>query len=308
MPRQPGPPPSRRDVLRAALALLAAPAAALAAAPVRPPRTDRAAADPLAALEARLGGRLGVAAVDTATGRSLRHRADERFPLCSTFKWLLAAQVLARVDAGAESLDRVVRFGPDDLLEYAPVTREHVAAGGLSVAALAAAAVEWSDNTAANLLLDTVGGPAGFTRFLRGLGDPATRLDRREPTLNTALPDDPRDTTRPAAMVADLEAVLLGDVLTAASRDRLTGWMVACATGAAKLRAGLPAGWRVGDKTGMGAHGSANDVAIAWPPGRAPLLVAAYLTGSDAPAAARNEVLAAVGGVVAAALGGAPAP
>lgn len=235
-----------------------------------------------AAIEASVGGRLGVAALDTGTSERLTHRADERFPMCSTFKWLLAAQVLARVDAGEESLDRAVRYGPADLLEYSPVTRKHVESGGLTIGELSAAAVQISDNTAANLLLATVDGPEGFTAFLRTLGDPTTRLDRTEPELNEAAPGDPRDTTTPAAMLEDLRTVLLGEVLSPASRERLIEWLVASTTGKTRLRAGLPGDWRVGDKTGTCGPGFANDVAIAWPPGREPILVAAYLAEAEA--------------------------
>jgi beta-lactamase class A len=255
---------------------------------------------PLAAIEARVGGRLGVVAHDTGSGRRLAFRADERFAMCSTFKLLLAAAILRRVDAGGESLDRRVTYGPADLLEYAPVTREHAAEGGVSVGALCQASVEVSDNTAANLLLATVGGPEGLTRFARSLGDETTRLDRLEPILNANEPGDPRDTTTPLAMAETVRRLLLGDALSAASRARLEAWLVASPTGARRLRAGFPADWRVGDKTGTGGNGATNDVAIAWPPGRAPVMVAAYLSGSTAPLAAREAALAEVGRLAAA--------
>lgn len=252
----------------------------------------------LAAIERRVGGRLGVAALDVGTGRRLGYRADERFPMCSTFKWLLVARVLSRVDASEEKLSRILPYGPDDLLEYAPVTRAHVGEGGMSLAALCAAAIERSDNTAANLLLATVGGPSGLTSYLRTIGDSVTRLDRVEPALNGAVPGDPRDTTTPAAMLGDLRSLLVEGRLAADSRDRLLGWLAGNTTGDGKLRAGLPAGWRVGDKTGMGEHGATNDVAIAWPDGRAPVLIAAYLTETDATLGARNGALASVGTLV----------
>ena len=250
---------------------------------------------PGAAIEASVGGRLGVAALDTGTSERLTHRAEERFPMCSTFKWLLAAQVLSRVDVGEESLDRVVRYGPADLLEYSPVTRKNVESGGLTIAELSAAAVRISDNTAANLLLATVEGPEGFTAFLRTLGDPTTRLDRTEPELNEAAPGDPRDTTTPAAMLEDLRTVLLGDALSPASRERLIDWMVTSTTGKARLRAGLPESWRVGDKTGTCGPGFANDVAIAWPPDRPPILIAAYLAEAEASYEDCSAALAEVG-------------
>ena len=255
----------------------------------------------LAALEARAGGRLGVAALDTGTGRRIAHRGEERFPMCSTFKVLLAGAVLARVEKGQERLDRPIAYTKADLLDYAPVATARLAEGRMTVEALCAAAVEASDNTAANLLLQALGGPGEVTAFARGLGDPVTRLDRTEPTLNTALPGDPRDTTTPAAMVESLKAMLLGGGLEPDSCQRLEGWMSGSLTGGDRLRAGLPATWTIGDKTGTGDRGTVNDVAILRPSGRAPILVAAYYTGSRAPLKDCNAVLAEVGRIVAAA-------
>lgn len=257
----------------------------------------------LAALERRVHGRLGVAALDTGTGRRLGYRAGERFPLCSTFKVLLAGAVLARADRGDSALDRRLPYGKADLLAWAPVTTARVAEGGMTVADLCAAAVESSDNTAANLLLGAIGGPPAVTAFARSLGDPATRLDRTEPTLNEARPGDPRDTTTPEALVGDLRALLLGDALTPGSRARLEAWMVACRTGRTRLRAGVPATWTVGDKTGSGARGTTNDVAILRPPDRPPILVAVYLTRCDAPEPRREAALAEAGRLVVAAFG-----
>ena len=275
------------------LPLLAAPPAAKSAAATAERR--------LVALEARAGGRLGVVALDTGTGRRIAHRGEERFPLCSTFKVLLAGAVLARVEKGQERLDRPIAYTKADLLEYAPVAAARLPEGRLTVEALCAAAVEASDNTAANLLLQTLGGPTALTAFARGLGDAVTRLDRTEPALNTALPGDPRDTTTPAAMVESLKAMLLGGGLEPESCQRLEGWMRGSLTGGDRLRVGLPATWTVGDKTGTGDRGTVNDVAILRPPGRAPILVAAYYTGSRAPLKDRNAVLAEVGRLVVAA-------
>jgi beta-lactamase class A len=254
----------------------------------------------LEAIERRVGGRLGVAVLDTASGRRLQSREHERFPMCSTFKWLLVAHVLSRVDASREDLTRLVAYGDRDLLDYAPVTRARVGDGGMPIADLCDAVIRRSDNTAANLLLATVGGPPGLTAYLRSIGDEVTRLDRTEPELNSAVPGDLRDTTTPSAMLSDMQSVLLGDRLTATSRERLVGWLVGSTTGGAKLRAGLPPGWRVGDKTGMGANGATNDVAIVWPVDRPPVLVAAYLTETAAALADRNAALAEVGRVTAA--------
>jgi len=270
--------------------LFAAPAQAL---------TPRAFAARLAALEARHGGRLGVAALDTGTHKRLTHRATERFALCSTFKVALVAAVLARVDGGQETLERPVAYGPSDLLEYAPVTRLHVGEGSMSIAALCAATLEQSDNTAANLLLNTLGGPGRVTEYLRTQGDTVTRLDRNEPSLNSNLPGDPRDTTTPEAMLETLQRILAGPALSPASRQRLEGHLIACTTGAKRLRAGLPPTWRVGDKTGSGSRGATNDIAILWPPGRPPIFVVAYYTDATAPAQEREAVLAEVGQLVA---------
>jgi beta-lactamase class A len=187
-------------------------------------------------IERSVGGRLGVAVFDVATSRRLEYRADERFPMCSTFKWLLVAQVLSRVDTGAEELTRPVQYGPADLLEYAPVARAHVSDGRLTVAELAAAAIQVSDNTAGNLLLGSVGGPAAFTAFLRSIGDRLSRLDRNEPDLNAADPGDSRDTTTPNVMLANMQRLLLGDLLRPATRERLVGWLVGSTTGARRLR------------------------------------------------------------------------
>jgi beta-lactamase class A len=238
-------------------------------------------------------GRLGVFARDTGSGRSIAWRADERFLMCSTFKTLAVAALLARVDRGREQLGRRIAYGQADLLDYAPVTRAHVAEGAMSVEALCAAAIEMSDNTAANLLLATIGGPAGVTHYARGIGDSVTRLDRNEPAANR--PVGILDTTSPRAMAGSVQTILLGPTLAPASRKRLEDWMAASTPGAARLRAGLPAGWIVGHKAGTGST-ETNDVAIIRPPGRAPVIVAAYL---EAPAGNEADgVLRDVGAIV----------
>ncbi len=267
------------------------------------------ATEQIRAIEKSSGGRLGVFALDTRSGRHLSHRADERFPMCSTFKVLAVAAVLTRVDVGNEQLDRHVTFGKSDLLSYAPVTSKHVAEGFMTISALCEAAIIYSDNTAANLLLGTIGGPPGVTRYARTLGDSATTLNRTEPELNTAIPGDVRDTTTPVATASDMRKILLGDALSAASRSRLSEWLAACRTGDDLIRAGLPKSWRAGDKTGMGGANNAlgdsstrNDVAILWPPNRPPVIVTAYLTESKVSAAARDAAIAGVGRVVSIAL------
>lgn len=250
------------------------------------------------AIEKASGGRLGVAVLDTQTGATYAHRGAERFPLCSTFKFLAAAQVLARVDSGAEQLERRIAVLPSDLIPYAPVTQPRVGGEPMSVAELCDATVTLSDNVAGNLLLRSFGGPAALTAYVRSLGDHQTRLDRIEPDLNQALPGDPRDTTTPEAMLQTLHKIVLGDALSAASRAQITQWLVANKTGDKKIRAALPAGWRVGDKTGAGAFGTNNDIAVLWPPGRAPVLVTAYLTETSADQAGRDQALADVGRLV----------
>jgi beta-lactamase class A len=249
---------------------------------------------PFAQLEERYGGRLGVSAIDTQTSRAVAYRENERFPMCSTFKFFLVAAVLAHIQAGTTKGSQWVRYGPSDLLEYAPVTRAHVAQGGMTVDALCAAAIELSDNTAANLLLSLVGGPAGATAYVRGLGDDVTRLDRREPDLNSAIPGDPRDTTSPLAMRTLMNAILFGTSLNAKSVEQLVGWLLKSRTGDDRLRAGLPKSWKIGDKTGNGRNKATNDIAVAWPPGRKPLLITAYYVGSKALPAELTTVFTAV--------------
>jgi beta-lactamase class A len=257
------------------------------------------AADRIAAINARVGGRIGVAALDTGTGRQIEYRSSERFPMCSTFKVLAAAAVLKLVDEGREHLDRMVAYGKEDILEYAPVTKEHLKEGGMTLANLCAAAIEQSDNTAGNLLLRVIGGPSGLTSFLRTIGDQTTRLDRIEPDLNTAIPGDERDTTTPAAMRDDLERLLTKDILSPASRRQLETWLAGSKTGAQMIRAGVPTTWRVGDKTGRGANGATNDVAVLRPPNRPPIFLAIYSVGSTASANERTATVAEVARVVA---------
>jgi beta-lactamase class A len=253
----------------------------------------------LAEIEAREGGRLGVFVRDTATGATIDHRIDERFPMCSTFKLLAAAAALKRVDEGVERLDRTIAFGPRDLLEYAPIAKAHAAEGAMTLAEACAAAIDWSDNTAANLILQAIGGPAGYTRFARSLGDNVTRLDRNEPSLNEATPGDERDTTSPRAMAEDMQKVLLDDTLSEASRLKLEAWLIDDKVGDKRLRAGLPPSWRIGDKTGSGDNGTANTIAIIRPPDRAPLIATVYYTGSSAPMDARNAIHKEIGGLIA---------
>jgi len=254
--------------------------------------------DKLSAIEKAIGGRLGVTILDTGGGKRLAHRGDERFPLLSTFKALAAGCVLARVDRGEERLDRRVTYSQDDVLSYAPVSRLHVG-DGMTMAEICDAAVGLSDNTAGNLMLATFGGPAGLTAWLRSIGDPVTRLDRTEPTLNEAAPGDPRDTTTPNAVAETLRKLLVGDALKPALREQLVDWMIASKTGNKRLRAGLPTDWRTGDKTGTNDVGCGNDIAITWPPGRAPLIITSYLDHAGGTPQQRDAVHADVARIAA---------
>jgi beta-lactamase class A len=252
-----------------------------------------------ARLEQESGGRLGVAVLDTHTGVRAGHRVDERFPMCSTFKLLAAAAVLARVDAGKEHLDRRIRFEAADVVVNSAITKERTGGEGMSLAELCEAAMVVSDNTAGNLILAALGGPAALTDYARSLGDTVSRLDRLEPELNEAIPGDPRDTTSPSAMLENVRTLVLGDRLSVTSKEQLTAWLVGNKTGDTRLRAGLPRDWHVGDKTGAGERGTTNDVGIVWPPGRSPFIVSIYLTETFADAGRRNATLAAVGRAVA---------
>jgi beta-lactamase class A len=257
----------------------------------------------LAQFEAKSGGRLGVAVIDTRDGSLTQHRGEERFPMCSTFKVLAAAAILKNAGENLGGLQQRVHFEKSDLVDYSPVTSEHTGGDGMTLAELCEAAVTRSDNTAGNLLLKNIGGPEGLTSFARSLGDQVTRLDRIETELNEAKPGDVRDTTSPNAMAANLQKLALGDALLPSARDQLIAWMIANKTGDARLRAGLPRGWRVGDKTGSGRNGTANDIAVVWPSDRPPLIVTVYLTGSKLEMGGQNEIIARVGGAIGDAFG-----
>ena len=259
----------RRTLLAAASGLVLAPAFAQEAPPV------------LAAYERETGGRIGLYAENLSSGAKIVWRAEERFVMCSTFKASLAAFVLARVDRGEDRLEDMVAYGAADLLDYAPVARQNLAAGAMSVSDICKAIVELSDNTCANLLLARSGGPAALTAFWRATGDTVSRLDHNEPELNRSPPGDPHDTTTPAAMAGNLRRLVLGEVLSPGSRQHLTEWLVGCKTGNNRLRGGLPGDWKVGDKTGNNGKDASGDIAIAWPDAGGPVLVCAYTQGGS---------------------------
>ena len=275
--------------------LAAAPALAL-------PGLAHAAVPDFAAIERASGGRLGVSVIDTASTRTLAWRADSRFPFCSSFKAPLAACVLWRAERNLLGLDETIRYGEADLTGYAPVTRAHLAEGAMRVRDLCAAAVDVSDNGAANLLLRRIGGPQALTAWMRRtVGDPAFQLSHDELELNHARFGQAIDTTTPLAMAASFRVLALGEVLRPGSRQQWIDWLTANTTGDKRLRAGLPPGWRVGDKTGTWNEGwfSTVDIALAWPPGRAPLVIAGFVT-DHASTQAGEAALAEVGRQIAA--------
>lgn len=240
-------------------------------------------------IERLSGGRLGAARLDCATGSLFTYRGDEAFPMCSTFKVLAAAAVLK---LHPQKLNNLVHIRPDEIVAWSPVTEKFVNRG-IRVNQLCAAALQYSDNTAANLLLGMIGGPSGLTAFARSLGDSRFRLDRMEPALNSAEPGDMRDTTSPAAMAATLNTLLMGEALPLQHRELLRQWLTECATGASRIPAGTPAGWKVGHKTGSGPNGTSNDVGILLPPAGTPVILALYLTQCAAAANDRDATLAA---------------
>lgn len=281
---------ARRTLRRTLLLALAAAPFARAAEVLENPAAGvpSPAAALLTRLESDVGGRLGVFALNTADGQHVQHRADERFPFCSTFKLMLAGAILAR---GPALLKQRIRYSSSDLVTYSPISSKY-AGKGMTVAALCEATLQYSDNTAANLLVQQLGGVATVTAFARSIGDQAFRLDRLETQLNSALPGDLRDTTTPASMAESLNRLVLGDALAPAARKQLKDWLLGNTTGDTRIRAGVPSGWLVGDKTGTGDYGSTNDIGIIWPPGKAPIVLAVYYTQQGKDDKARSEVIA----------------
>ncbi|MGR6465734.1 class A beta-lactamase [Rhizobium sp. PAMB 3182] len=291
---------SRRQALAASL--LVAPALTALSSPAS--ASNPGAESRLAELESRHAGRICVRIVNLGTGKTVSHRADEPILMCSTFKAILAAQVLKAVDEKADALDSRIRFTKKDVsTAWSPVAEKRVGGAGMTIAELCEAAVCWSDNTAANLLLKRFGGPKALTAFFRSIGDSASRLDRMEPGLNYHEgPDDQRDTTTAAAMAEDLRRLLFTDVLSSSSRAQFAAWLIANKTGDARLRAGLPARWLVGDKTGTNGkkYGNANDIAVAWPTDRPPVIVTAYCEIPKIESEERDAVIAEIGRIASA--------
>jgi beta-lactamase class A len=253
------------------------------------------------AVEQASGGRLGLSVIDTGSGERFGWRERERFAMCSTFKFALAAAMLKQVEQRRERLDRRIPVAASDIVSNSSFCESRVG-GSARVAELCEATITISDNAAANLLLRTIGGPAGFTRRLRAFGDPATRLDRWETAMSEAKPGDVRDTTTPRAMADLTHQLVLGRALAPASRAQLTAWMKATRTSGTSLRAGLPVDWVVADKTGSGGFGTDNLVGVVWPTGRAPLVVASYITGSTLEFEQRRPLHARIGRALAGAM------
>lgn len=250
----------------------------------------------IAELEQQYKGRLGIALMNLSTGTTASHRGDERFLLNSTAKFFIAATVLARRDNGEEDLDRRIIVTESDLAGWTPITEKHLGEPGITVAELCKAAVAWSDNAAANVLINSIGGPLRVTEYLRSIGDEVTRLDRMEPDLNEHDHEgDERDTTTPLAMMQTLRAILLEDALSPRSRHQLAAWMIEGKTGDNRLRAGMPATWLVGQKTGTNGIGNANDIGVAWPTNRGPVVAVAYTHLPTATKDERDQVIAEIG-------------
>lgn len=251
----------------------------------------------LAALEAESRGRLGVAALNTADGSRIDHRAAERFPFCSTFKMMVAAATLARSVQDGALMGKRIRYTQADLVPHAPISGKHVD-DGMTMAELCAAIIQYSDNPAANILMKQLGGPAAITAYARSIGDTEFRLDRLETELNSAIPGDLRDTTTPQAMLQSMRKLVLGDALPPLQRTQLKEWMLGNTTGDNRIRAGVPPGWPVADKTGAGSYGTVNDIGVIWPPGKAPILLAVYLTQPGKDDKQRNDIIAAASKIV----------
>ncbi|MFF7381437.1 class A beta-lactamase [Streptomyces griseoluteus] len=284
----PATPVPRRTLLRAGAALTAAAAATTSAPAFAAPRGPAAPHAELAALEQRYGARLGVYARNTRTGATVAYRADEPFAMCSTFKAIAAAAVL-RDHGGRAALGEVIHYPPADILSNSEQGKAHQQTG-MALGDVCAAAIQYSDNTAGNLMLRRIGGPAGLTRFFRSLGDRVSRLDRWETDLNTAVPGDPRDTSTPRALGHTFELLTLGRALGGGEREQLVGWLRGNTTSGKRFGAGLPSGWVLADKTGTGSYASANDLGVAWTGRGTPLLLSVLSTRPE-PDAPVDEAL-----------------
>ena len=280
---------NRRELLGLALTAAFAPAAEAARG-----------ASALKAIQKRVGGRLGVHVLDSQSGKRFGLDDKSRYAMASTFKVPLAASLLWQVDKGAFPLLHPLSISKADLLPNSPILDKAIEKGAteLTVRDLCGAAVAFSDNAAANILLQAMGGPNALTQFMRSIGDETTRLDRFELDLNSNLPGDERDTTTPYAMVESLLRIFTQDVLTLGSRALLIDWMTSSKTGLDRVRKGLPKSWQSGDKTGTGPNGCVNDLAVTWPPERRPIIIAVYMSESKLPTAQLAAAHAEIGEIV----------
>ncbi|SFK01729.1 beta-lactamase class A [Bacillus sp. 71mf] len=251
--------------------------------------TNHATHRELVQLEKKFDARIGVYAIDTGTNRTVAYRPNERFAYASTFKALAAGAVLQQ--NSIDKLDEVITYTKDDLVTYSPITEKHVDTG-MTLGEIAEAAICYSDNTAGNLLLKKLNGPNGFEKALRQIGDRVTMADRFEPDLNEATPGDIRDTSTPKALATNLKAFTIGNALPTDKRKILTDWMRGNTTGDQLIRAGVPKGWEVGDKSGAGSYGTRNDIAIVWPPNREPIIIAILSSRDTKDATYNNELIA----------------
>jgi beta-lactamase class A len=245
----------------------------------------------LAKLETDSGVRLGLSFINSFNNTQVHYRSDERFPLCGTYKVVLVAAVFKRSMKDDGLLQQRLHYHQNDLVSYSPITEKYTDQG-MTIYELCVAAIQYSDNGAANLLLKVIGGPTALTAFTRAIGDKSFRLDRREPELNSAVPHDLQDTTTPMAMANTLKAITLGNVLSKPLRERFQQLLIGNTTGMKSIRAGIPFGWTVGDKTGSGAYGTTNDIAVIWPSNKAPLILTVYVTHNDEQAPARQDIIA----------------
>lgn len=250
-------------------------------------------------VEANLDARVGITVEDKETNQNWQYHADDRFPMNSTFKTLACAALLARVDSGQEQLERIVTFDESEIVTYSPITEARVGPLGMSLGELCEATMSMSDNSAANFILEAIGGPQALTQFLRSIGDEVTRLDRWETDLNEALPGDERDTTTPNAMAMTLEQLVLGETLSLESRQKLENWLKGNEVGDDLLRAGVPDDWEIGDRTGAGGYGSRSIAAVMWPPQREPAIATIYITETEASFDDRNAAIAEIGAAIA---------
>lgn len=250
-------------------------------------------------VETGLKARVGVRVTDTGTGETWSHRGGERFPMNSTFKSFLCAALLDAAQKEEADLSRSVTIRESDIVRYSPVTEKRIGGSPFTLEQLCEITVTYSDNAAANIVLEEIGGPEGLTAYLRSIGDTVTRADRPEPDSNSGIPGDPRDTTTPDAAAATLQKIVLGDALAAPDRRKLASWLEDNKVGDKTLRAGLPKDWVIADKTGAGANGSRNDIGVIWPKNRKPVVIAVYITQTDASYEERNKAIAGIGAALA---------